>query len=57
MARPNCRSPQSSREVAVDAMMKFSESDTELAARTYDGMIGTFPTNVAIRLLNSLTDG
>ena len=33
------------REVAMDAMMKFSELDRELAARTYDGMIGTFTTN------------
>jgi len=45
-----------SREVAINAMMKFSELDRELAARTYDGMIGTFTTNVAIRLVNSLTD-
>ena len=44
------------REVAINAMMKFSELDRELAARTYDGMIGTFTTNVAIRLVNSLTD-
>ena len=27
------------------AMMKFSELDKKLAARTYDGMIGTFTTN------------
>ena len=33
------------REVAMDAMMKFSELDRELAARAYDGMIGTFTTN------------
>ena len=33
------------REAAIDAMMKFSELDKELAARTYDGMIGTFTTN------------
>jgi hypothetical protein len=33
------------REVAMDAMIKFSELDRELAARTYDGMIGTFTTN------------
>jgi len=33
------------REVAMDAMMKFSELDRQLAARTYDGMIGTFTTN------------
>jgi len=33
------------REVAMGAMMKFSELDRELAARTYDGMIGTFTTN------------
>ena len=33
------------REVAMDAMMKFSELDRELAARTYDGMIGTFTSN------------
>ena len=26
-------------------MMKFSELDRDLAARTYDGMIGTFTTN------------
>ena len=30
------------REIATDAMMKFSELDRELAARTYDGKIGTF---------------
>ena len=33
------------REVAMSAMMKFSELDRELAARTYDGMIGTFTSN------------
>ena len=33
------------REVAIDAMIKFSELNRELAARTYDGMIGTFTTN------------
>jgi len=33
------------REVAIGAMMKFSELDRELAAHTYDGMIGTFTTN------------
>ena len=33
------------REVAMDAMMKFSELNRELAARTYDGMIGTFTTS------------
>jgi ABC-type nitrate/sulfonate/bicarbonate transport system substrate-binding protein len=33
------------REVAMDTMMKFSELDRNLAARTYDGMIGTFTTN------------
>jgi NitT/TauT family transport system substrate-binding protein len=33
------------REVAMDAMMKFSELNRNLAARTYDGMIGTFTTN------------
>ena len=33
------------REVAMGAMMKFSELDRELAARTYDSMIGTFTTN------------
>ena len=33
------------REVAMDAMMRFSELDRELAARTYDGMIGTLMTN------------
>ena len=33
------------REVAMDAMMKFSELDRDLAARTYDGMIGTFTAN------------
>jgi hypothetical protein len=33
----------------MDAMMKFSESDRQLPARTYDGMIGTFsvPTRLA----------
>src|SRR5258706_13506041 len=33
------------REVAMDAMIKFSELDRELAARTYDSMIGTFTNN------------
>jgi ABC-type nitrate/sulfonate/bicarbonate transport system substrate-binding protein len=33
------------REVAMDVMIKFSELDRQLAARTYDGMIGTFTTN------------
>ncbi len=33
------------REVAINAMMKFSELDRDLATRTYDGMIGTFTTN------------
>src|ERR1044071_1168127 len=33
------------REVAMDSMIKFSELDRQLAARTYDGMIGTFTTN------------
>jgi hypothetical protein len=33
------------REIAMDTMMKFSELDRELAARTYDGMIKTFTTN------------
>ena len=33
------------REVAMNAMMKFSELDRQLAARTYDGMIRTFTTN------------
>ena len=33
------------REVAIDAMVKFSELNRELASRTYDGMIGTFTTN------------
>ena len=33
------------REAAMEAMMKFSELDRDLAARTYDGMIGTFTTN------------
>jgi NitT/TauT family transport system substrate-binding protein len=33
------------REVAINAMMKFSELDRELATRTYDSMIGTFTTN------------
>src|SRR5919106_928741 len=33
------------REVAMDAMMKFSQLNRDLAARTYDGMIGTFTTN------------
>jgi ABC-type nitrate/sulfonate/bicarbonate transport system substrate-binding protein len=33
------------REVAIDAMIKFSELNRELAARTYDGMIGTFTSN------------
>ena len=29
----------------MNALMKFSELDKDLAARTYDGMIGTFTTN------------
>src|SRR5215467_13200894 len=33
------------RALAMDAMMRFSELDRELAARTYDGMIGTFTSN------------
>lgn len=33
------------REAAMEAMMKFSELNRDLAARTYDGMIGTFTTN------------
>jgi NitT/TauT family transport system substrate-binding protein len=33
------------RQAAMDTMMKFSELDRELAARTYDGMIGTFTSN------------
>jgi NitT/TauT family transport system substrate-binding protein len=33
------------REVAMNTMMKFSELDRQLAARTYDGMIKTFTTN------------
>ena len=33
------------REVAIDAMVKFSELNRELAARTYDGMIGSFTAN------------
>jgi NitT/TauT family transport system substrate-binding protein len=33
------------REVAMDTMIKFSELNRDLAARTYDGMIGTFTSN------------
>jgi ABC-type nitrate/sulfonate/bicarbonate transport system substrate-binding protein len=33
------------REVAMETMIKFSELNRDLAARTYDGMIGTFTTN------------
>ena len=33
------------REAALEVMMKFSELDRTLAARTYDAMIGTFTTN------------
>jgi NitT/TauT family transport system substrate-binding protein len=33
------------REVAIDAIVKFSELKRELAARTYDDIIGTFTTN------------
>src|SRR5918992_2308357 len=33
------------REAAMEAMMRFAELDRQLAARTYDGMIGTFTTN------------
>jgi hypothetical protein len=46
-ARP-AQSPapvKQNREVAMDAMMKFSELARELATRTYDGMIGTFTAN------------
>jgi ABC-type nitrate/sulfonate/bicarbonate transport system substrate-binding protein len=32
------------REMAMDAIMKFLELDRQLAAPTYDGMIGTFTT-------------
>ena len=34
-----------SRTAGSDATTKFSELDRQLAARTYDGMIGTFTTN------------
>src|SRR4029453_8695136 len=37
-----------SREIAMDSMMKFSELDRQLAARTYDGMIGSFTSNGAV---------
>ena len=40
-----CAWVKQNREIAIDAMMKFSELDRELAARTYDGMIGTLTTN------------
>ncbi|HEY7216967.1 MAG TPA: ABC transporter substrate-binding protein [Candidatus Binatia bacterium] len=33
------------REAAMETMMKFSELNRDLAARTYDSMIGTFTTN------------
>jgi NitT/TauT family transport system substrate-binding protein len=33
------------REVAIDAIVKFSELKRELAVRTYDDIIGTFTTN------------
>ena len=33
------------REIAMVAMLTFSELNRELAARTYDGMIGTFTTS------------
>jgi ABC-type nitrate/sulfonate/bicarbonate transport system substrate-binding protein len=33
------------REVAIETMIKFSELNRDLAARTYDGMIGTFAAN------------
>ena len=33
------------RAAALDTMIKFSELDKDLAARTYDGMIGTFTSN------------
>ncbi|HEX2933530.1 MAG TPA: ABC transporter substrate-binding protein [Candidatus Binatia bacterium] len=36
------------REVAMESMMKFSELDRQLAARTYDGMIGSFTSNGAV---------
>jgi len=39
------RLAKQNRAMAVDAMMRFSELDRELAARTYDGMIGTFTSN------------
>lgn len=38
------RQVKQNREVALDAMMKFPELNRELAAPTYDGMIGTFTT-------------
>ena len=33
------------REAAIETMIKFSQLNRDLAARTYDGMIGTFTTN------------
>jgi ABC-type nitrate/sulfonate/bicarbonate transport system substrate-binding protein len=33
------------REAAMETMMKFSELNRDLAARTYDNMIGSFTTN------------
>ncbi len=33
------------REIAINAMMKFSELDRDLATRTYEGMIGSFTSN------------
>jgi len=43
---PNRAEPR----VALDTMMKFSELDRELAARTYDRIIGTFTTNGVVDL-------
>jgi len=49
------------REVAMETMMKFSELNRELAARTYDGMIGTFTANGVVEApltnLDSITVG
>jgi NitT/TauT family transport system substrate-binding protein len=39
------RQVRQNREIAIDSMVKFSELTRDLAARTYDSMIGTFTTN------------
>jgi hypothetical protein len=44
-ALKSLRLVKQNREVAVDAIVKFSELKRELAERTYDDVIGTFTSN------------